>query len=107
MCAFFLSCTSSHVGKYVYYEVWRSGRRLHVDRHCPNFGKNGQVQYIETASLKDCQSFCPECVSDNAAEYLTNLMRHNADSAEYYDTYGESGTILQIIRKYHSSSNTG
>lgn len=74
------SILHSHVGKYVYFEVWRSGYRLHVDRDCPNFGKNGQVQYIETARLKDCWSFCPKCVTDDDAEYLEGIMRNNGDT---------------------------
>lgn len=92
VCTSLLSCASSHIGKYVYYEVWRSGCRLHVDRDCPNFGKNGVVQYIETASLKDCPSFCPKCVSDEDAAYLNDIMCHNSDSIGYSDTYGESSS---------------
>jgi len=83
-----LSCSSSHVGKYVYLEVWRSGCRLHVDRHCSNFGKNGQVQYIKTDDLKDSRSFCPKCVSDEDAELLEGLMQQN-DTTSYPDIYGE------------------
>jgi len=75
-----LSCSSSHIGKYVYLEVWRSGCRLHIDRHCANYSKTHTVEYIDTADLASRTEkfsiipYCPKCVTDEMADQIKTII---------------------------------
>lgn len=69
-------------------EYWRTGQRLHIDRHCKNFSNKNEVYYIDTAKIKTWNiatlPLCPKCVADEAADVLKYLITNKPDTTSVY-----------------------
>lgn len=81
-----ISCSSHKIGDKVYLEIWNRGTKLHIDKHCKNISKNHMVDFIDLRELAnshhegDFISLCPECVSDDDADFLKGLMKNKPDT---------------------------
>lgn len=106
------SCAGIDFGDTVYMETWDDGIRIHIDRNCKNFDKDGNVEYIEAervhrkvlfverkvwhireGSMSD-YPFCPKCVSDKDAKRIRELNKA-WESGE-----GKNDTIVSNLQDY-------
>lgn len=102
MCFSFLSCTSHHIGKYVYLEIWNAGTRLHVNRNCKNYSKAHMVQYIDTADIVKLPivSYCPKCVSEEDAITIEQFIKSEQKINALYDQLKSEGYELDDIETF-------
>ena len=80
------ACKSNKIREHLYVEIWRSGMKVHVDKHCNNISKEHMVRFIKindfTKEYKNSPfiSFCTECVSDENADYLNGIIKNKCDT---------------------------
>ena len=85
-----VSCNDNNIGENIYYEVWRGGHKLHVDKDCSDISKSHSVYFIKVKDLT--QEFknkelplCPKCVSDKDADILKSFITTLPDkTSDYY-----------------------
>lgn len=86
VCIATISCSNHKIGDKIYLEIWDRGTKLHIDKHCKNISKDHMVDFIDIKEWanshdeKDFISLCPECVSDEDADLLKNLLKNKPDT---------------------------
>jgi len=102
-----VSCARNNIGKNVYIEELKDFERIHIKRECSNIGKFSFVRYVCTKNIMSDYhlSFCPKCVTDEAANEITYIIKENKKN--YSRKISSNERVYKYKYKYTITTSDG